>query len=137
LSAPYDATGKMRIVTSQPLLGRVVVIAGRDPQLGPVAEAAARDGALVAVVGSTLPADPSVAVRFATDPADPAVWERVAMHVEQHLGPVDDVVTDAAAAAVVRAVFEPDLRRRGHGAVHVIAASDDVDAVVTRLRGTR
>lgn len=120
--------------TVNSLVGRVVVVAGEEPALRAVADAAHDAGALVAVVSRTLPDDVSGSVRFRSDPGDPAVWERVAMHVEQHLGPVDGVVTDDKRHDVVNAVFATDLARRGHGTVTVV--TDDLDGVLTHLCGT-
>jgi hypothetical protein len=79
---------------------------------------------------------PAAQASVRADPADPTVWERIAMHVEQHLGPVDGVVSDARTEAVVRAVFEPDLVRRGHGRVVVLGADEGVDDAVSALLGT-
>ena len=120
-------------MTTQPLLGRVVVVAGEEVGLAAAADAAFRAGAQVAVVSTTL-ASTACTVRFRADPTDDSVWERVAMHVEQHLGPVDGVVTDGVAQPVVSRVFGPDLDRRGHGDI-VVVAGDPVD-VVSRLART-
>lgn len=117
-------------MTTQPLLGRVVVVAGEDETLAVAAEAVSLAGAQVAVVSSTLPAV-AATVRFRADPIDDSVWERVAMHVEQHLGPVDGVVTDAGAREVVAGVFGPDLARRGHG--EIVVVEGDGAEVVSRL----
>ena len=123
-------------MTEQLLVGRVVVVAGTQPQLQQVAEAVVAAGARVAVVSPRLQVDGAVVV-FRTEPGDASVWDRVAMHVEQHLGPVDGVVTDPPAAPVVTSVFAPDIARRGHGDVVVVTADDDPVGVVTRLCGTR
>jgi hypothetical protein len=118
------------------MIGRVVVVAGEDTSLAGVAAAAVEAGASVAVVSRTLPDDVAATVRFRADPGDRAAWERVAMHVEQHLGPVDGVVGDRAHADVLAAVFAADLARRGHGAVVTMTGGDEPAAVLTRLRGT-
>lgn len=94
------------------------------------------DGALVALV-SGKPVTSSAHACFRADPGDPNVWERVAPHVEQRLGPVDGVVTDPRCATVVEAVFRPDLDRRGHGGVVVVAPTDDLASVVNALAGTQ
>ena len=110
-------------------------MAGTDARLVDAIRLMRTAGAVVALVSPDHAID-DVALRFRADPTEPEVWDRVAMHVEQHLGPVDGVVTDAGAAAVVTAVFAPDLRRRGHGQV-VVVNDDDVASVVSRLTGTR
>jgi NAD(P)-dependent dehydrogenase (short-subunit alcohol dehydrogenase family) len=126
-------------VKETPLLGRVVVVAGRVTGLSRLATALVDAGALVAYVAPT-DAVPVAHASVRADPADPSVWERIAPHVEQRLGPVDGVVTDAATAATVEAVFGPDLVRRGHGSVFVVdeLAVDDlgIDSVVSALLGT-
>jgi hypothetical protein len=116
------------------LLGRVVVVAGEDTRLAAVSAAAAAADAQVAVVSRSLAPAPAT-VRFNADPCDPGVWERIAMHVEQHLGPVDGVITDDASRSAVEAVFSADLVRRSRPAVVVVRPDDDVDAIVTRLSG--
>jgi hypothetical protein len=123
-------------VSHAPLSGRVVVVAGDAQALCAVAAAAVAAGALVAVVSRSLPDDTAATVRFRADPHDPGIWDRIGMHVEQHLGPVDGVATDAVTRAVVEQVFAADLARRGHGDVVTVSAEDDVPLVVTRLCGT-
>lgn len=118
------------------LSGRVLVVAGDDRLLLSVAGAAAASGALVALVAPSRPAL-DVALCFRADPADADAWSRIAPHVEQRLGPVDAVVTDARSATACEDVFGADLRRRGHGAVVVVATGDDEAAVLRRLAGTR
>lgn len=118
------------------LTGRVVVVAGDDRLLVAVARSAAAAGALVAVVAPSRPTLPG-ALCFRADPADTEAWSRIAPHVEQRLGPVDAVVTDARTAAACEAVFGQDLRRRGHGAVVVVTADDDEAGVLSRLTGRR
>ena len=115
------------------LLGRVLVVAGGDAQLAAVASALSAADASVAVVSRSLGPTPSATVRFNADPADPGAWERIAMHVEQHLGPVDGVVTDDDAVTVVETVFAVDLVRRGRPPVVVVRRDDDVGGVITRL----
>jgi hypothetical protein len=115
------------------LVGRVFVIAGDEKKLALLAAEALHAEARVAVVSRTLPASTEATVRFTADPRDPDAWERIAMYVEQHLGPVDGVVTDEQSRVVVEAVFGPDLARRGRGAVRVVLPEDDVEALVTQL----
>lgn len=124
-------------MTSQRLLGRVVVVAGEDATLAAVAAAAADAGASVGVVSRTLPDDVPATVRFRADPAAAATWDRVGMHVEQHLGPVDGVATDTIAQATVESVFGPDLVRRGHGDVVVVTPAESVAALLSRMVDTR
>jgi hypothetical protein len=116
----------------QALLGRVVVIAGDDPVLASAGAAVVAAGAVVAVVSTSVELV-GARVRFGADAADDDVWERIAMHVEQHLGPVDGVVTDRSAAGVVTTVFGPDLARRGHGTVVVAYDGLAAEEVVSRL----
>jgi hypothetical protein len=118
------------------LLGRVVVVAGSDPHLADAADLALAGGALVAVISRSLRDETSATVRFNADPCDPDAWERIAMHVEQHLGPVDGVITDDPSRSVVEAVFGPDLARRRHGAVMVARPDDDIEALLTALADT-
>lgn len=115
--------------------GRVVVVAGDDSRLAAAAAAALTVGARVAVVSRTLDGTTSATVRFNADARDPDAWERIAMHIEQHLGPVDGVITDDSARAVVDGVFATDLARRGRAPVHVLD-DEEAPAVVTRLVGT-
>jgi len=119
------------------LAGRVVVVAGTEAILGPIASALQSAGASVAFVASAQLARTDVAVHFRTDPTDPDVWDRVSMHVEQHLGPVDAVVTDAGTAGTVRAAFAADLLRRGHGDVVVVEPDAVVADAVTKVVGTQ
>lgn len=132
----YAADGRLRIVDGTSLGGRVVVVAGNDASLGGIAAAVAGAGARVAVVSATLPRDDAVDIWFRADPADRDIWDRVAMHVEQHLGPVDGVVTEQAAADVVRSVFGTDLARRQRPDVVVVESTDSVGYTVTRLLRT-
>ena len=122
-------------MSAQPLLGRVIVIAGDEHRLAEVAAVAVDAGALVAVVSQSLATSTPATVRFRADPRDPGSWERIAMHVEQHLGPVDGVATDGATREVMDAVFRGDLARRGHGCVLTLTSADDAGAVLTRLLG--
>lgn len=137
MPAPYDAEATLRIVTALPLLGRVVVVAGDVTTLGPAAAALHQAGAQVALVATAGSTYDDVTVHFRADPDDPRVWDRVAMHVEQHLGPVDAVVTDDVSAATVRAVLEEDMVRRGHGGVVVVAAGEPLGDVVSRIVDTQ
>lgn len=120
---------------SESLLGRVIVVAGEQAALANVATAAAGAGAAVAVISTALP-DLAVTVRFRADPRDAAVWERVAMHIEQHLGPVDGAAADDSSYDVVRAVLQPDLSRRGHGAIVCVAAGADPEEALRSMVGT-
>ena len=119
-------------MTANSLLGRVIVVAGADPALAHAAHLALDAGAQVAVVSTSLQVDDAT-LRFRADPSDIDVWERIAMHVEQHLGPVDGVVTDERCAATVAPVFAPDLARRGHGDVVIVSADTEPGSVLTRL----
>ena len=149
MQAPYDGRAERAHKTCgagqtgpvNQLVGRVVVVAGDDVRLAEAATAALTAGAKVAVVSRTLEdaaeqlgREPTV--RFRADPRDPDAWERIAMHVEQHLGPVDGVVTDEASHAVLDGVFGADLARRGRGDVVVVSDGDDAASLVTRLAGT-
>ena len=102
----------------RPLEGRVIVVAGHAATLASLAAALVDAGALVAFVAPNASA-PIADAQVHADPADPQVWERIAPHIEQRLGPVDGVVTDAETRETVEAVFGPDLLRRGHGLVLV------------------
>jgi hypothetical protein len=110
---------------------RVVVVAGRS--LDAAASALAGRGATVAFVADTAVRNGDVAVHFRTDPSDAGAWDRIAMHVEQHLGPIDAVVADAAAAPVVEAGLGADLARRGRSGVVVV---NDADDAVSQVLGT-
>ena len=116
--------------------GWVVVVAGDDPVLAGVAQASADAGAAVGLVSKELGDETPSSVRFRADPGDRDVWVRIAMHVEQHLGPVDGVVTDASSHAIVEEVFAVDLARRGRSPVIVVGPADVPTAVVTALFGT-
>jgi NAD(P)-dependent dehydrogenase (short-subunit alcohol dehydrogenase family) len=118
------------------LSGRVVVVAGGLAPLPAVAALAAQDGAFVALITTVECACPDEVLHFQADANADEVWERIAPHIEQRLGPVDAVVTDALTADSVRAVFSPDFRRRGHGTVLVVGAEDDPRQIVNRLTRT-
>ena len=118
------------------LLGRVVVVAGDDALLANAATAALAAGAKVAVISRALGDATAATVRFNADPRDPGAWERISMHVEQHLGPVDGVVTDEQSRPVVVDVFGADLARRGRAGVLVMQPGDDPRTLVTHLAGT-
>lgn len=133
-STPADIAADFALVTETPLLGRVVVVAGHAPDLAALAADLVGAGALVAFVAPD-GGVPAAQASVRADPADSTVWERIAPHVEQRLGPVDGVVTDARSEATVRAVFGPDLVRRGHGSV-LLADGLTVDGVVSALLGT-
>lgn len=117
------------------ITGRVLVVAGDDPILDDVVRVATDAGGRVAVVSAALSGD-AATVRFRAAADDPAVWERVAMHVEQHLGPIDGVIADGNCLTTVTQVFEADLRRRRHGAVVVADATADPSALVSHAVGT-
>lgn len=123
-------------VSEPDLGGWVVVVAGNDASLGVMSGATMAAGAAVGLVSSELERDAPATVRFRADPGDPDAWWRIAMHIEQHLGPIDGVVTDPAAHHTVRAVFEADLRRRGRAPVIVVSPGDQPDLVLTALTGT-
>ena len=133
MCARYSRPTDCAPVSECRLLGRVVVVAGHAPGLAALSAALVDAGALVAFVGPDASV-PSAQASVRADPRDPAVWERIAPHVEQRLGPVDGVVTDAPTAAIVDAVFGPDFGRRGHGAV-IVGDELSVDAVVSALLG--
>jgi hypothetical protein len=118
------------------MTGRVLVVAGEHPALALVADVARASGALVAVVSRTL-GDVAATVRFRADPSDEGTWDRVLMHIEQHLGPVDGAATDVDCNEVVRGLLVPDLDRRGHGDVVVVTGSSDARELLTRMVGTR
>jgi len=115
------------------LTGWVLVVAGEDAALGDVSRAAMAAGAAVGVVSTDLADAVPATVRFRADPRDPDAWWRIAMHIEQHLGPIDGVATDVATEATVREVFDVDLRRRNRAPVVVVNAPDDADTVLTAL----
>jgi hypothetical protein len=119
------------------LPGRVVVVAGAEAILGPIAAALQSAGASVALVATAAVARTDVTVHVRADPADRDVWDRVSMHVEQHLGPVDAAVADATSADAVHAAFAADLRRRGHGDVVIVEPGEDPADVVTKVAGTQ
>jgi hypothetical protein len=120
---------------SAALLGRVVVVAGGHPGFPGLVDALVEAGAFVAFVAADATA-PAAHAGFRADPTDPQVWERVAPHVEQRLGPVDAVVVDGSADAVVRSVFLTDLRRRGHGDVLLAGAEASADDLLSLVAGT-
>jgi hypothetical protein len=119
------------------LTGRVVVVAGAEATVGPIAAALHDAGAMVALVAAAAVARTDVTVHVRTDPCEDGVWDRVVMHVEQHLGPVDAVVTDSSAAVHVRRAFAADLGRRGHGDVVVVGPHDDANDVVRKVLDTQ
>ena len=123
-------------VSAPDLNGWVVVVAGDNPALADAARAALGAGAAVSVVSTSLDDETPSSVRFRADPGDPDAWERIAMHIEQHLGPVDGVVTDAASYPVVHEVFAVDLSRRGRADVMVVPPGDSAVEIVTALFGT-
>jgi hypothetical protein len=124
-------------VKAKPLAGRVVVVAGDADTVGPIASALYDAGAAVALVALADAARLNVTVHMRADPSRADVWDRVTMHVEQHLGPVDAAVADDSAALAMTAALAGDLERRGHGGVVVVRAGDDVDVVVSRVVGTQ
>jgi len=123
-------------VSAGDLDGWVVVVAGEDSVLADAARATLDAGAAVGVVSTGLDEQTPASVRFHADPGDQGAWERIAMHIEQHLGPVDGVVTDASSYRVVADVFDVDLSRRRRTAVVVVGPGAPADTVVTALFGT-
>jgi len=123
-------------VSDTDLNGWVVVVAGNGARLGVVSRTLMTAGAAVGVVSSELDDDTAATVRFRANPRDPEAWWRIAMHIEQHLGPIDGVITDADAHDTVRDVFDADLRRRGRAPVIVIEPDKDAAAVISALTGT-
>jgi hypothetical protein len=123
-------------VSDLDLSGWVVVVAGEHTGLGDVSRAASAAGAAVGLVSSDLGDDIPASVRFHADPEDSQAWSRIAMHIEQHLGPVDGVVTDEPAYATVQQVFAADLARRGRAPVFVVDAGTGPDTVITALFDT-
>jgi hypothetical protein len=119
------------------LAGRVVVVAGADAVVGPIAAGLQQAGATVALVAAADAARSDVTVHIRTDPSYGPAWERITMHVEQHLGPVDAAVADESAAAAVTVALGADLVRRGHGGIVVVQPGDDPDAVVRKVAGTQ
>lgn len=117
-------------------MGWVVVVAGEAIALGDVAREAVAAGASVGVVSASLDRETPATVRFRADPLDLDAWLRIGMHIEQHLGPIDAVVTDEATAGVMRQVFAADLSRRGRSPVSVVDPGADAHDVVTALCGT-
>jgi len=116
--------------------GWVVVVAGEDAALVNAARMSLGAGAAVGVVSRSLDDETPCSVRFRADPGDPDAWERIAMHIEQHLGPVDGVVTDASSYPVVDDVFGGDLARRARQPVVVVGPGESPTAVLTALFGT-
>ena len=123
-------------VSATDLNGWVVVVAGEGGVLVDAARAIVSAGASVGVVSTSLDGETPCSVRFRADPGDPDAWGRIAMHIEQHLGPVDGVVTDAPSHQVVNEVFAVDLARRGRRPVIVVSPGESASAVVTVLFGT-
>ena len=123
-------------VSDADLNGWVVVVAGEDGALADAAGATLAAGASVGVVSTGLAEQTPASVRFRADPGDPGAWERIAMHIEQHLGPIDGVVTDASSYRVVNDVFALDLSRRGRSPVVIVGPGLPTDTVVTALFGT-
>jgi hypothetical protein len=121
----------------QPLQGRVVIVAGAIAVAGPIAAALQSAGATVALVSQAATARDDVTVHLRADPSQADVWERIAMHVEQHLGPVDAAVADAAAAPATRHALATDLARRRRGDVVVVEPGDDAADVVRKVLGTQ
>lgn len=119
-----------------PWPGRVLVVAGADPRLESVATAALGAGAYVAVVSTSFRV-PQAQASVHADPRDADVWARVLPHTEQRLGPIDAVVCDPATAVVLAPLVDPDLRRRGHGSVLVLADEPDAATVLSRLAHMR
>jgi len=120
-----------------PLDGHVVVLA-TESDAANRASRLLRHGVLLAVVttdGTGL--DAVEALVFRADPADPATWDRVAPHIEQRVGPIDAALADPGALDAVRDAFEPDMLRRGHGAIVRLRPSEDPVAVLRRRLSRR
>lgn len=144
------------------LRGRVGIVTGADSDAGRRAVAAlAADGMslmLLASPGARLhdlaedvARQHSVTCMAASvDVTDPSAVDRVLMHVEQHLGPID-VVVSTVPGALVEAVL-PTMAARGRGhVVHmppskpddvappevtvIMLEAEGVDAVAERLKG--
>jgi NADP-dependent 3-hydroxy acid dehydrogenase YdfG len=117
------------------LAGKVAVVAGESSYLTDIVEALATNGALLAVVAplrSTVDAAVARAEQLATsvlgttaDPSNPDVWERIRPQFEQRLGPIDVVVTIAAAGTrrVIVEALLPDMTARQRGVVVEIGSS--------------
>jgi hypothetical protein len=117
--------------------GRVVVVAGEHPLLPALCERLGAAGALVAFVAHAAQPGDGATLSFRADPGDAEVWQRIGMHIEQQLGPVDAVAADESCAPTVRDVFGPDLHRRGHGGLVQVAADDSAEDVLSRLADTQ
>lgn len=144
------------------LRGRVGVVTGADSDAGRrTGSALAADGmslmllscpgARVHDLAEDLARQHNVTCMAASvDVTDPSAVDRVLMHVEQHLGPID-VVVSTVPGALVEAVL-PTMAARGRGhIVHmppskpddvappevtvIMLEADGVDDVVERLRG--
>jgi len=115
--------------------GRVVIVAGNGAVFAAVAASLVAGEALVAVLSADSVAA-EVGAHFRGDPADPDVWGRMVPHVEQRLGPIDAVVTEAPGRANAEQCVAPDLARRGHGGILTVDADDNADAVLRTLVGT-
>ena len=114
------------------LAGRVVIVAGEGERIERIVTSLLAAGATVALVAARSVVTEAQAW-FQVDPGDPDVWTRVIPHVEQRLGPIDAAVTTTDVHTRVRELLEPDMARRGHGAVLDVDAAADVDEVIRML----
>lgn len=108
------------------LIGHIGIVTGADTAAGrAIAEALAAEGmsmmllarppARVHEFAEDLAARHGVRCLAATiDEADRAAVDRVLMHVEQHLGPVDAVISLAPGVLVAAALPAMEARGRGH-----------------------
>ena len=108
------------------LNGRIGIVTGADTAAGhAIAEALATDGmsmmllarppARVHEFAEDLASRHGVRCFGATiDDSDPAAVDRVLMHVEQHLGPIDAVISLVAGVLVGAALPAMEARGRGH-----------------------
>lgn len=113
--------------------GRIGIVTGADTAAGrAIAEALAIDGmslmllarppARVHALAEDLSSQHGVRCFAATiDDADPAAVDRVLMHVEQHLGPIDAVISLVPGVLVQAALPAMESRGRGH-VIHLPAA---------------
>lgn len=128
------------------LKGRIGIVTGADTAAGhAIAEALATHGMSMMLLARP----PARAHEFAEDlasrhgvrclaatidDADPAAVDRVLMHVEQHLGPIDAVISLVPGALVDAALPAMEARGRGH-VVHVPPSeAQPVPPAVTRAQ---
>ena len=127
-------------MTLDPLTGFVVVLAGTDAatgsallRCGTLLATVSDDKAVIAELEQVAAAEPTnVLLAFRADPRELSTWQRVSAHIEQRVGPVDAVVCTPETAEPVHATFDADMQRRGHGAVLVLTAGQDVVSLLRR-----